>query len=94
VLTGDVTVGEGAVLHGCRIGRNALVGMNALVMDRAEVGEDAFVGAMTFVKAELKVQAGILAAGMPTRIVREPEPDRPRPPSLTAIRPLPETRRG
>lgn len=34
----DVVVGEeghighGAVLHGCRIGRNAMVGMNAVVM--------------------------------------------------------------
>ena len=44
-------IGHGAVLHGCRIGRNAMVGMNAVVMDEAEVGEDSIVAAMAFVKA-------------------------------------------
>ena len=36
-------IGHGAVLHGCRIGRNALIGMNAVVMDGAEVGADSIV---------------------------------------------------
>jgi phenylacetic acid degradation protein len=26
-------VGHGAILHGCRVGRNALIGMNAVIMD-------------------------------------------------------------
>ncbi len=29
-------IGHGAVLHGCEIGRNALVGMNSVVMDGAK----------------------------------------------------------
>ena len=44
-------IGHGAVLHGCRIERNALVGMNAVVNDNAVVGESAIVAAMAFVKA-------------------------------------------
>lgn len=32
-------VGHGAVLHGCRVGRNALIGMNAVIMDNAVIGE-------------------------------------------------------
>ena len=31
-------IGHGAVLHGCRIGADALVGMNAVVMDNARIG--------------------------------------------------------
>ena len=36
VIEQDGHVGHGAILHGCRIGRDALVGMNAVVMDGAD----------------------------------------------------------
>jgi phenylacetic acid degradation protein len=64
-------IGHGAIIHGARIGRNALVGMNAVVMDNAVVGENAFVGAMAFVKAGMQVPPNTLVAGTPARIVRE-----------------------
>lgn len=64
-------IGHGAVLHCCRIGRNALVGMSAVVMDQAVVGESAIVAAMAFVKAGMVVPARVLVAGMPARIVRD-----------------------
>jgi phenylacetic acid degradation protein len=63
-------VGHGAVLHGCVVGRNALIGMNAVVMDGALIGEDAFVAAQAFVKAGLQVPARALVAGIPGRVVR------------------------
>ncbi len=63
-------IGHGAVLHCCRIGRNALVGMNAVVMDKAEVGEAAIVAAMAFVKAGTVVPTRSLAAGIPAKVVR------------------------
>jgi len=59
------------VLHGCRIGRNAMVGMNAVVMDEAEVGESSIVGAMAFVPAGRKIPARSLAVGSPAKVVRE-----------------------
>ncbi|MEQ9327652.1 MAG: phenylacetic acid degradation protein PaaY [Rhodospirillales bacterium] len=71
----DGHIGHGAVLHGCTIGRNALVGMNAVVMDGAEIGENAFVAAMAFVKAGFKAPANTLVAGLPAKIVRELRPD-------------------
>ncbi len=63
-------IGHGAVLHCCRIGRNALVGMNAVVMDKAEVGEWSIVAAMAFVKAGMVVPPKSLVAGMPAKVVR------------------------
>jgi phenylacetic acid degradation protein len=63
-------IGHGAVLHGCRIGRNAMVGMNAVVMDEAEVGESSILGAMTFVPAGRKIPPRSLAVGSPARVVR------------------------
>jgi len=64
-------VGHGAVLHGCHVGRGALIGMNAVIMDGAVVGESAIVAAMSFVKADFEVPARSLAAGIPARILRE-----------------------
>jgi len=63
-------IGHGAVLHGCRIGRNAMVGMNAVVMDEAEIGEDSILGAMSFVPAGRRIPPRSLAVGSPARVVR------------------------
>ena len=64
-------IGHGAVLHGCRIGRNALIGMNAVIMDNAVIGESAIVAASAFVKAGAEIPPRSLAAGMPARVIRE-----------------------
>ena len=64
-------IGHGAVLHGCRIGRNAMVGMNAVVMDEAEIGENSIVAAMAFVKAGAVIPPRSLAMGSPARVTRE-----------------------
>ena len=71
VVEADGHIGHGAVLHGCRIERNALVGMNAVVMDNAVVGEGAFVAALCFVGAGFQVPPRHLIAGVPGRVVRE-----------------------
>jgi phenylacetic acid degradation protein len=66
----DGHVGHGAILHGCRVGRNALVGMNAVLMDKVYVGENSFVAAGAFVKAGTQVPANSLVAGMPSKLIR------------------------
>ena len=70
VVEEDGHIGHGAVLHGCRIGRNALVGMNAVIMDNAIVGESSIVAASAFVKAGAEIPPRSLAAGMPAKVVR------------------------
>ncbi|WP_295991816.1 phenylacetic acid degradation protein PaaY [Rugamonas sp.] len=71
VVEEDGHIGHGAVLHGCRIGRNALVGMNAVVMDNAVIGENSIVAAMSFVKAGMIVAPRSLVVGTPARVMRE-----------------------
>jgi phenylacetic acid degradation protein len=71
VVERDGHIGHGAVLHGCRIGRNALVGMNSVIMDNAVIGADSIVAAMTFVRAGMEVPARSLVVGTPARVVRE-----------------------
>jgi phenylacetic acid degradation protein len=70
VVEEDGHVGHGAVLHGCRVGRNVLIGMNAVVMDGAEVGEGSIVAAMAFIKAGTIVPPRSLVAGLPARVIR------------------------
>jgi phenylacetic acid degradation protein len=70
VVEADGHIGHGAVLHGCRVGRNAMVGMNAVVMDGAVVGAESIVGATAFVKAGMVIPPRSLVLGAPARIVR------------------------
>ncbi|WP_426174300.1 phenylacetic acid degradation protein PaaY [Massilia sp. TWR1-2-2] len=71
VVEVDGHIGHGAVLHGCRVKRNAMVGMNAVVMDKAVVGEDSIVAAMSFVKAGMIIPPRSMVMGMPAKVVRE-----------------------
>jgi carbonic anhydrase/acetyltransferase-like protein (isoleucine patch superfamily) len=67
----NVTVGHGAVLHGCRIGEGALIGMGATVLNGAVVGAGALVAAGALVPENKQVPPGTLVAGVPARPVRE-----------------------
>ncbi len=64
-------IGHGAVLHGCIVGRNAMVGMNAVVMDGVIVGENSIVSANAFVKAGMEIPPRVLVIGSPGKVVRE-----------------------
>lgn len=70
VIEEDGHIGHGAVLHGCRVGRNAMVGINAVVLDRAEIGLEAWVAAGAVVPARFKVPERALVGGIPAKILR------------------------
>jgi phenylacetic acid degradation protein len=70
VIEIDGHIGHGAVLHGCRVGRNAMVGMNVVVMDKAVVGAESIVAAMSFVKAGMVIPPRSMVMGMPAKVVR------------------------
>ena len=71
VVGAHVSVGHGAVLHGCSVGDRALVGMNAVVMDGAVVGSRAIVAALAFVRSDFRVPERTIVAGVPAKVVRE-----------------------
>ena len=64
-------IGHGAIVHGARIGANALVGMNAVIMDRATVGAGSVVGALCFVPADMQIPERKVVVGSPARIVSD-----------------------
>ncbi|MEW9674164.1 gamma carbonic anhydrase family protein [Ammoniphilus sp. 3BR4] len=63
----DVTVGHGAILHNCRIGRSTVIGMNAVILDNARIGEESVVAAGSVVSANTEFPSRILIAGIPAR---------------------------
>jgi carbonic anhydrase/acetyltransferase-like protein (isoleucine patch superfamily) len=73
VIGAEVTVGHGAILESCVIGRGALIGMNAVVLQGAHVGEEALVAAGATVGDGAEIPARHLAAGTPARVKKELE---------------------
>ncbi|EGL16005.1 MULTISPECIES: gamma carbonic anhydrase family protein [Paenibacillus] len=74
ILEDDVSVGHGALIHGCRIGRGTLIGMGAIVLNGAEIGEYALVGAGSLVTEGTILPAYTLSLGTPAKVVRELTP--------------------
>ena len=70
VIESNGHIGHGAVLHGCRIGRNSLVGMNAVVMDNAVIGDESLVAATAFVKSAFECPPRSLVIGSPALVKR------------------------
>ena len=71
----EVTVGHGAIVHGCTVGRGALIGMGSRVLDGAVIGESALVGAGALVPEGMIVPPRTLVLGVPARIKRTLDPD-------------------
>ena len=66
----DVTVGHGAILHGCTVGSRVLVGMAATIMDGAVVEEEVVVAAGALVTSGKRLRSGYLYGGSPAREMR------------------------
>jgi carbonic anhydrase/acetyltransferase-like protein (isoleucine patch superfamily) len=76
VLIGtDVSVGHGAILHGCTISDRVLVGMGAIVLNGAVIGEDSLLGAGVVITEGARIPPGSVAIGVPGRVVKEVSPD-------------------
>jgi carbonic anhydrase/acetyltransferase-like protein (isoleucine patch superfamily) len=67
----DVTIGHGAILHGCTVGSRVLVGMGATVMDGAVIEDDVVIAAGALVTPGKRLRSGYLYAGSPAREMRE-----------------------
>lgn len=71
VLEDWVSVGHGAVVHGCHVEEGALIGIGAIVLDGARVGRQTVVGAGSLVVGGSVFPPRSLVLGQPARVVRE-----------------------
>lgn len=66
-----VSVGHGAILHGCTVEDDCLIGMGATVLNRAVIGAGSLVAAGAVVLEGTVVPPGSLVAGVPAKVRRE-----------------------
>lgn len=68
VIGARVTVGHGAIVHGCAIGDDCLIGMGAIVLSGARVGEGSLLGAGALVREGQVIPPRSIALGLPARV--------------------------
>ncbi len=66
----EVTVGHGAIVHGCTIADRVLIGMGAIVLNGVTIGEESIIAAGTLLPEGLTVPARSLVMGSPGRVRR------------------------
>ena len=71
VLQDFVTVGHGAVLHGCSVESHCLVGMRATILNNAKIGAHSIVAAGALVTEGTVFPPRSLVMGVPARLKRE-----------------------
>ncbi len=67
----DVSVGHGAILHGCSIHDQVLVGMGAIVLNGAKVGRGSIIGAGAVITEGKEIPQNSVVIGVPGKIVKQ-----------------------
>jgi len=68
VIGDDVTIGHGAIVHGCTVEDRVLIGMGAILLNGARVGADSIVAAGSLVPERLEIPPRSLVMGSPARV--------------------------
>lgn len=71
IIGKGVTVGHGAVLHGCKVGDNCLIGMGAILLDGSKIGDNCVIGAGSVVTEKTDIPDNCLVLGVPGKIARQ-----------------------
>lgn len=65
-----VTIGHGAIIHGCSIGDHSLIGMGAIILNGAKIGKNCIIGAGSLVTKNTIIPDNSLVLGSPAKIIR------------------------
>lgn len=72
VTIGDrVSIGHGALIHGCEIKDNVLIGMGAILMDKCVIPKNSLVAAGSLVSEGSTFEEGMLIMGSPAKAKRK-----------------------
>lgn len=66
----DVTIGHGAIIHGCTIHNNVLIGMGSIVLNEAIIGKNTIIGAGSLIPQGKEIPEGVLCLGSPAKVIR------------------------
>ena len=72
VIVGEgVTIGHGAIVHGCVVEDNVLIGMGAVILNGARIGAGSIVAAGAVIPEQTQIPPRSLVAGVPGKIRRQ-----------------------
>jgi carbonic anhydrase/acetyltransferase-like protein (isoleucine patch superfamily) len=66
----EVTIGHGAIVHGCTIENRCLIGMGAVLLNGSHVGTESIVAAGTLLVEGMQVPPRSLVMGSPGKVKR------------------------
>lgn len=66
----QVTIGHGAVIHGCTVGDNTLIGMGAIILNHAVIGKNCIIGAGALITQNTAIPDNSLVIGNPGKVKR------------------------
>lgn len=64
-----VTVGHGAIVHGCTVEDHVLIGIRAVILSRAYIGANSIIGAGALVTEDMHIPPHSLVLGVPGKVV-------------------------
>ena len=67
----EVSIGHGAIVHGCEVGDGTLIGMGATILNGAKIGKNCIIGAGALVTEGKVIPDNSVVMGVPGKIVRE-----------------------
>lgn len=71
VIGRGVTIGHGAIVHGCNIDDNTLIGMGAIILNGAKIGKNCIIGAGALVTQNTIIPDNSLVIGNPGKVLRQ-----------------------
>ncbi|MFN1835058.1 gamma carbonic anhydrase family protein [Balneola sp. MJW-20] len=71
IIGNEVTVGHGAIIHGCTVNDRVLVGMNVTILDEAVVESDVIIAAGSLVAPGKTLESGYMYMGSPAKATRK-----------------------
>ena len=66
-----VTIGHGAIVHGCTIDDNALIGMGAIILNGAKIGKNCIIAAGALIPQNKVIPDNSLIMGSPGKVIRQ-----------------------
>lgn len=66
-----VTIGHGAIIHGCTIEDSTLIGMGAIILNGAKIGKNCIIAAGALIPQNKVIPDNSLVMGSPGKIIRQ-----------------------
>ena len=71
IIGNGVTIGHGAIIHGCTINNDCLIGMGAIIMDEVIIEKGSMIAAGALIPPKTIVPKNTLMVGSPAKPIRE-----------------------